>query len=151
MSTQLQHPIIIPPEAGRLWEVLGTLIECKIDSEETGGAYAIVEAIVPPQGGPPAHVHHNEDEIFHVLEGEFEVRCGAETLKAMKGATVVLPRDIPHSFRNVGAGEGKLLTTITPGGFEQFFAEVSREVRNMPADAMKLMEIARKYDVDFLG
>jgi mannose-6-phosphate isomerase-like protein (cupin superfamily) len=149
MSTQLQSAIVVPPDAGNLWQVLGTLIECKIDSEETGGAYAVVEAFVPPQGGPPAHVHHNEDEIFHVLEGEFEIRCGDETLKAAKGSTAVLPRNVPHSFRNIGAGEGKLLTTITPGGFEQFFAEVSREVRNMPADAAKLAEIARKYDVEF--
>jgi mannose-6-phosphate isomerase-like protein (cupin superfamily) len=151
MSTQLQSAIVVPPEAGNLWHVLGTLIECKIDSAETGGAYAVVEAIVPPEGGPPTHVHHKEDEIFHVLEGEFEIRCGAETLHASKGATAILPRDVPHAFRNVGGREGRLLTTITPGGFEQFFAEVSREVRSMPADANKLLAIARKYSVEFVA
>src|ERR1700745_1616644 len=101
MSTQLQSGIVVPPEAGNLWHVLGTLIECKIDSAETGGAYAIIEAIVPPEVGTPTHVHHNEDEIAPVLEREFVIRCGAETLHASKGATAILPRDVPHAFRNV--------------------------------------------------
>jgi uncharacterized cupin superfamily protein len=31
-----------------------------------------MEAIVPPDGGPPPHIHRNEDETFYVLEGEVE-------------------------------------------------------------------------------
>lgn len=150
MQTTLQSAIVVPAEDVADWNVLGARMTCKIDSEETGGAYSIVETIVSPQGGPPPHVHHNEDEIFYVVEGEFEIRCGEETFKATKGALAVLPRNVPHSFRNTGASEGKLLTTITPGGFERFFAEVSTEVTTMPPDIEKLKGIARKYNVEFL-
>lgn len=151
MQANVQSAIVVPPNGGPEWNVLGTGMTCKVSSEETGGAYSIVENVVPPHDGPPPHVHRNEDEIFYVVDGEFEIRCGERTFTAAKGALAVLPRNVPHSFRNVGATEGRMLTTITPGGFEKFFAEVSREVPTMPPDLDKLKEIARKYDLEFLA
>jgi quercetin dioxygenase-like cupin family protein len=150
MQTEMERAIIVPAGEGLDWNVLGTAMTCRISSEETDGAYSIVENRVAPQAGPPPHVHHNEDEIFHVLAGEFEIRCGDQTFNATAGAIAVLPRNIPHAFRNVGEAEGRLLVTITPGGFEQFFAEVSREVRTMPPDVEKLTALARKYELEFL-
>jgi uncharacterized cupin superfamily protein len=38
--------------------------------EDTNGKYALWEAILPPGGGPPSHVHSRDEEGFHVLEGE---------------------------------------------------------------------------------
>jgi mannose-6-phosphate isomerase-like protein (cupin superfamily) len=149
MQTHLQSAIIVPNNGGAQWTVLGTQMACKVSSEETGGAYSIVENIVAPLDGPPPHVHHNEDEVFYVVEGEFEIRCGEKTFTAAKGSLAILPRNIPHAFRNIGVTDGKLLTTITPGGFEKFFAEVSREVPTMPPDIEKLREIGRKYNLEF--
>ncbi len=151
MQTELQNVIVVPPGGGDAWNVLGTGMSCKISSEQTGGVYAVVESQVPPQAGPPTHIHHNEDEVFYVLEGEFEIRCGDETFVAREGATAVLPKDVPHTFRNIGEGEGKLLTTIIPGGFERFFAEVSEKIQAMPQDIEKLMAIAGKYNVEFVS
>ncbi|MGB8508592.1 MAG: cupin domain-containing protein [Pyrinomonadaceae bacterium] len=150
MQTNVQSAIVVPANGGAEWNVLGTAMKCKVSAVETGGAYSIVENKVAPLDGPPPHVHHNEDEIFYVAEGEFEIHCGAETFNATKGALAVLPRNVPHSFRNVGATEGTLLVTITPGGFEEFFAEVSRELPTMPPDIEKLRGIARKYNLEFL-
>jgi quercetin dioxygenase-like cupin family protein len=39
-----------------------------VTGEESGGAYFAMEAIVPPGGGPPPHIHTLEDETFYVLE-----------------------------------------------------------------------------------
>lgn len=150
MQTNVQGAIVVPANGGAEWNVLGTPMTCKISSEETGGAYSIVESVVPPLDGPPTHVHHDEDEVFYVAEGEFEIRCGEQTFTATKGALAVLPRNVPHSFRNVGAEAGTLLITITPGGFEEFFAEVSREIPAMPPDMEKLRAIAGKYNLEFL-
>ena len=30
------------------------------------------ESTVPAGEGPPIHIHHNEDEVIHVLAGEYE-------------------------------------------------------------------------------
>jgi len=32
-----------------------------------------MEAILAPGNEPPPHVHSREDELFYVLEGEFDV------------------------------------------------------------------------------
>lgn len=133
-----------------VWNVLGTTMLCKIASEETGGAYSVLDNVVGPQGGPPPHRHENEDEVFYVLEGEFEINYGGQTVVARKGDVVAVGKGVTHSFRNVGAGEGRLLVTITPGGFERFFEEVSREQIKMPQDAEKLAALSRKYGLEFL-
>ena len=67
------------------------------------------------------HLHRNEDEILHVLEGDFRFWCGDWVRNAGAGATVVLPRGVPHAFRNVGAAPGRMLEVAAPGGFEGFF------------------------------
>jgi quercetin dioxygenase-like cupin family protein len=86
-------------------------------SEQTRGAYAILEQKIPAGHGPPLHVHRHETEIFYILEGEFEVTIGGQKVSAPAGAIVVGPRDIPHTFRNVGSQDGRLLLTVIPGRF----------------------------------
>jgi hypothetical protein len=59
----------------------------------------------------------------------------------------ILPRKVPHGFRNVGATPGKILLTITPGGFEKFFEEANGLSTDGPPDMEKLTAAAEKYDV----
>jgi quercetin dioxygenase-like cupin family protein len=150
METRPQQPIVVPAGEGTRLSVLGEIITCKVTSGDTHGAYAVVEAVTPPQGGPPLHMHHDEDEMFYLLEGECEVQCGDQTFKATTGALAILPRKIPHGFRNIGTTPSKILVTITPGGFERFFEEVSRLPRDRPPDMDKIMAIARNYHLELL-
>jgi len=62
----------------------------------------MAEVSVPPGGGPPPHVHHREDESFHVIEGTLTVQVGEKILNASAGDFVYLPRGIGHSFKNTG-------------------------------------------------
>lgn len=57
--------------AGKTLWVLGDLYEFKATGEGTGGRFALWETTTPPGNpGPPPHIHHNEDEVFYLLEGE---------------------------------------------------------------------------------
>jgi mannose-6-phosphate isomerase-like protein (cupin superfamily) len=150
MHTINSSAIVVPAGSGTEWNVLGTRMKCKISSEDTGGAYSIVESVIPPLMGPPPHIHRNEDEIFYIVDGKFEILCGDESFTATTGDLAVLPRNLPHSFRNIGKTEGRVLTTISPGGLESFFAEVSQEIKTLPPDIQKLERIGRKYDVELL-
>ena len=40
-------------------------------SAETGGAYFVMEGLVPPDAGPPPHIHHHQDESYYMIEGLF--------------------------------------------------------------------------------
>src|SRR5215470_20305924 len=123
-TTETKVPIVQPPEGGRVVSVLGDRSLFKVESQQTGGAYAILEQHIPAGHGPPLHVHRHETEIFYVLEGEFEIIIGEQKVAAPTGAMVVGPRNIPHTFRNVGSQDGHLLLTVIPGRFANYFIEV---------------------------
>ncbi len=101
--------------------------------KETGGAFFLSEASVPPGGGPPPHIHHREDEAFHVLEGTLTIHVGGDTITAQAGDFAYLPRGIAHSFKNNGDVTAKFLTLITPAGLENYFAEVFDPVADASA------------------
>lgn len=145
--TETKVPIVHPPGGGRAVGVLGDRTTFKVTSEETGGAYAILEQVIPAHHGPPLHIHKHETEIFYVLEGEFEIRVGGETIPAGVGAFAACPRDIPHTFRNVGDTPGRLLLTVIPGGFSNYFAEVD----GIPDRSVEtIRELLEKYEVEIL-
>ena len=84
---QLNQPraLYVTEGEGKMLWVVDELMTFKASGEDTGGAYALTDSVVPPGGGPPPHIHHREDEAFWVLEGELEVTVGANL--AVAGAT----------------------------------------------------------------
>src|ERR1700710_2605568 len=63
---------------GRTIAIVGDVYRFLATGDETDGKYAIWEAIVPPGGGPPPHVHSREEEGFYILEGEITFHVGLE-------------------------------------------------------------------------
>jgi quercetin dioxygenase-like cupin family protein len=146
-ETETTVPIIQPPGSGKVVGVLGAQSTFKVLSAQTGGAYAVLEQQVPAGHGPLLHVHRQETEIFYILEGQFELTIGGQKVAAPAGALAVGPRDIPHTFRNVGPTTGRLLLTIIPGHFGDFFLEVDR----IPdGDRAAIKTLSAKYDVEVL-
>lgn len=101
----------------------GDTYTLKLSHEDTNGCFSLIEATVPPGGGPPMHIHKHEDEIFYVLDGELDVVAGQEHYKARSGDLVFIPKNVPHCFRNNGLHAVKQLLIFTPAGFEEFFVE----------------------------
>lgn len=94
-TTEGRGALHVPPGEGRSFWLLGELYTAKAVGEGTDGEFAFVEAITPPQAGPPPHIHHREDETFWVLEGKFMV--GDRTVRAPAGSFVHAPKGIPHT------------------------------------------------------
>jgi mannose-6-phosphate isomerase-like protein (cupin superfamily) len=69
LETETTVPIIHPPGGGKVVGVLRDQSTFKVLSEQTGGAYAILEQKIPAGHGPPLHVHRHETEIFYILGG----------------------------------------------------------------------------------
>jgi mannose-6-phosphate isomerase-like protein (cupin superfamily) len=121
-QTGLVAPAFTPAERGIASASFGARI-FRLTAEQTGGAFSLWEEIVASGAGAPLHIHHREDETFHVLEGRLRIWCG-ETFELEAGATAALPRGVPHRFDNPGPGVARVLVLCTPGGFDGFFREL---------------------------
>ncbi|HEV2065763.1 MAG TPA: quercetin 2,3-dioxygenase [Thermomicrobiales bacterium] len=150
-----QGAICVPPGEGRSIWVADELMTFKASAADTGGAYALTDSLVPPQGGPPPHIHHREDEAFWVLEGELEVVVGESTFRAGPGSFLHLPKGVLHSYRNSGDGPARFLTLIVPAGLEVFFLEVGKPGTDLSSppplcdeDIARLLEVAPTYGVE---
>ena len=139
----------VSPNEGKKCNVFADTITIKISSEMTKGAYSICEDVTPPGQGAPPHKHTRETETFIVLEGEYEFQCGDSKFKGSKGAMVVLPKEIPHAFKNMGNTTGRTLMVLVPGGLEKVFEDLS-VMPPGPPDLGKINAITMKYGVEFL-
>lgn len=135
--------------ARKQFEVFGEPVDVLINTEESGGSFAMITQISPPGGGPPPHFHEREDELFTVIEGEYEIFDGKDWHPLNQGETAFVLRNQTHTFRNRGATDGKLQAIVVPGnGFEKYLEEIS--VLSMPQDAARLFEISDRYGIKFL-
>src|SRR5215469_3555452 len=136
----------------------GSLMTFLATDEDTHGQFALIEAVARKGNVPPPHIHHREDEIFYVLEGEIVVSVGDRIIKGTAGTMVFLPRDVPHSF-TIESEQGRMLILLTPAGLERWFKEFSVPATAMtlpPADEpaygeiQRMLEAAPRYGIEFV-
>ena len=112
----LMHKLTVTkPTEGRTIAVVGDVYRFLATGEDTNGKYALWEALVPPGGGPPPHVHSREEEGFYVLEGEITFPVGGERLVARAGTFANMPVGTPHSFKNESDQTGEDAHLRRPG------------------------------------
>jgi quercetin dioxygenase-like cupin family protein len=112
------------PGEGRTIAVVGDVYRFLATGDDTNGKYALFEAIVPPGGGPPPHVHSREEEGFYILEGEITFTMGDRRLVGSAGMFANMPVGTPHSFKNESSKTARMLVSVAPAGLEQMFFEV---------------------------
>jgi len=140
---------------GKSFWVLGDHYRFKISSEETRGSLAVVEIIAFPENGPPPHIHHREDESFYILDGTFAVLIGDQSFGGSTGDFVHIPKGTLHTYENIGTTPGRILVTLTPGGFENFWREIGESAQQdfdplAPPEGIieNLMALAPKYHLE---
>src|SRR5450432_3484172 len=123
-----QGHVINRPGEGPVIAVVGDIYRFMAVGEETNGRYASWEAIVPPGGGPPPHVHSREEECFYVLEGEITFQNGEDRFTARAGTFASVSVGCLHSFKNESSKPAKMLISVAPAGLEKMFFEVGQSV-----------------------
>ena len=156
MSFVAGRTVTLKPGEGRTFQAPGHPTTFKATTEDTAGAYLLLEVALTG-GGPPQHIHHREEEAFYILEGEVNVKIGEETLKCTVGSYVLIPRGTVHTFWNAGATPAKFLAIVSPpAGFEQMAIELFG-AGEMGADnynpriMARLMAISQKYGRETVG
>ena len=158
MATTITPPLHRPAGTGPMYWGPGDLYKFLVTGEESGGAYFAMEALVPPGGGPPPHIHTHEDETFYVLEGQVMFRLADEMIEAGPGDFVHVPRGNVHCFHNGGGETARLILTFTPAGIEKFFEETLQRAYDPTLDppepakavAARYAAAAPRYGMTFL-
>jgi quercetin dioxygenase-like cupin family protein len=144
------------PGLAPLWFIDG-LVHVHVSGDETDGRYSLLENHVPQGDMPPLHVHHEEDEVFHVLEGEVTLFSPGRETRLATGETFRAPRGIPHTYR-VESATARLLVFCAPARFDGFVRAVSDPApgeelppRGRPFDPESFAAMAAEYGIELLG
>jgi quercetin dioxygenase-like cupin family protein len=105
-----------------LW-FAGVRVTVHVDAAQSQGRLGVWESEESRGVRLPLHIHTREDEQVVVLKGEILVRLGDATHRLTAGATLALPRGVPHAHL-VTSEQARLLTVAVPGGFERLFTEL---------------------------
>jgi len=145
----------VPPgqsRDGKTLYVVGNELFVKISSRDTNGAYAVIEDHTPPGGGPPLHIHFEQDEWWYIVEGKFLYEVDGKQFYAGPGDTVYAAKGTRHAFKNVGTTHGLSIVTVVPGGLDEFFEEVSATIpKDAPPDPSAIAPIFLKHGMEMLG
>ncbi len=140
----------VPAGEDRFGEFRGlgiSAIDFKVTSQD-GGGILILENTFRAKGGPARHLHHDQDEWFYAIEGEFIFEVGQERVRLTPGDSLFAPRKVPHVWAFVGDTRGRILVAFTPAGkMEAFFREVTKANAMPPQNP----EIWRAHGMELLG
>jgi quercetin dioxygenase-like cupin family protein len=137
--------VLLSPGAGEEMKIFGNLFSMKLSGDDSDGALAIIEAVFPPGGHAPPHLHRTYTESYYVISGLFRLRSGDEVVEAGPGAFCYVPRGVPHAFKNIGDEPAKLLSVLHPAGYENHFREINA-IPQGQATTEVLKEIFDRYD-----
>ena len=141
-----------------LW-FLDTLVDFPVSYTDGADGISVMESLAPRGDSPPYHVHHTEDEIFHLLEGELVLLVGGKARRVTTGETVLAPKGVPHTYRVVSE-RARWLVTTTHGDFERFVRAASRVADTAdlpipggptPEQQHALAELARQHGSELVG
>jgi quercetin dioxygenase-like cupin family protein len=105
---------------------LDTRVVVRVSVEDGDNQMSVLEQWAPEGDSPPLHLHKDQDEIFHLIEGEMRFRVGGQDLPARAGDTLLAPKGVAHTYR-VLSQTGAHLLVITKGGqFERFVCSMAR-------------------------
>lgn len=126
-------------------------------SNDTKGAFSVVEIKEMPGYKTALHLHPHWDEAFYVLEGVLTVNINGNINNFPAGSYILIPRGTPHGQGNFGTVPNRILLTFTPSAYEDFFRdriELFKTVKpESPEFTDRFNELRRKHAkyVEILG
>jgi mannose-6-phosphate isomerase-like protein (cupin superfamily) len=101
-----------------------------------------------PAEGPasevaPLHVHHADDEAWHVVSGALRFRFGDDEVIAEAGSTVLVPAGVAHTFGNAGPEPSRYII-ILPARLDELISALHQ------ADRAEHPAIYRRYESELL-
>lgn len=140
---------VLRPGEGKVIPLPGATMVFKALSGRAAGDY-IVGEFTAETGftGPRPHVHHKHEELFYVLDGEFDFFLGNRSVRLGPGSFIRVPPGVVHDFRNPGALPARWLGIASPGGLDRYFEEAMALVAAGKLSEATLRELRLRYDTE---
>lgn len=138
---------------GNLQTMTNDLLRCVVSNKDTDGQLLMgttMPSSMKYKGGPPLHVHEQQEEIFFVVSGEFLIQLGEEVFLAKAGDAAFVPRGVPHTFANpYENNHGSLMSVHFPGSneMEGYFKNIAKGNFSAKTNA-DLKDLGPPIDVD---
>lgn len=129
--------------------VLGGQIRFLCEGHSTNGAWSVMMVTLPEKAGPPPHTHA-WDEAYFITEGNVEFTLGARRFTATAGDFVYTPGGVAHGFQGASVQPASVLIFDAPAHAGAFFKRVDHEVKDLPRDLPKVLDIGRDAGIHFL-
>ncbi len=123
-----------------------------LDRKLTDGRFDMFIWETPKGIGPPLHIHHNEDEIFYILEGEMIAQVGNERVTLKPGSFCLMPKGVEHAYKVISDEPCRYIAIMSPSGFAEFcydIHELSKDGREFKIE--EALPIAQKHKLEVTG
>lgn len=136
----------------------GDVYKFLVTGGESGGSLFALDCLVGVGGGPPAHRHLAEDELFVIYDGRISFTADGQTREVSAGESVFVPRGTAHAYVNGGDSVARMLAVYTPAGMEGWFREVCTPVTDpsLPPPAVtpelveRMLEAGPRHNVEWV-
>lgn len=122
----------------------------KVSGADTGGRLALFAYEGHAPGGPPLHLHLDQDEVFVVEAGRYLFQVGDQRGVLSAGDTIFLPRGVPHGFAQLSA-EGRLMFMFTPAGDMEAFFQAHARLDGGPDFAARAADLFAEHGMRIVG
>ncbi len=129
------------------FDIFGEPVELVVLSKQTHGAFCIGRQTCKPGSGTPPHSHRNEDEVFSLVTGRFEIFDGETWTEIPKDGVVFAPRGGVHCFRNCGETDGTIQFICSGDAFDVFLEGLSRFT--IPEDMQSMVDYSAQFGISY--
>ena len=153
--------LLLPPGGGRRIQTM--TLKAGAEQSKTWSAF---EADVAPGFDVGAHLHHQAEEVFYVLEGEldllafqpaamaigdwrtWESATGTKVFRGGPGSFMFVPAGCPHAFFNPGPQPARMLFLVSPAGHEIYLQELTDLLAaGGRPDQAEISALRRRHDI----
>lgn len=139
-------PYTLECDEGQRLEAWGAEVIVKAGTEQTRGAFNLLDVTAPAGFVTPLHIHYVEDVAVFVLEGSLTIFWGDERKEAAAGSYFFQPHGTPHGFRVTSEARARVLYVTVPGGFDGFISACCSS-----GDDRELTITAARHNIEILG
>jgi quercetin dioxygenase-like cupin family protein len=142
---------VVAPGGGSVLDIApGRSAALKLMSGATANSIMLFEETAPSGVETNFHLHRDSDEVAWVLSGEITFKIGDELTVGGPGTCALIPRGVPHAWKNTSAETGRVLFLYTPAKAGGFFEERLRRPKlSMNGDAAN--EMRRRHGLEIVG